>query len=199
MARAGRRPGKADTRAEIVAAAGAAFGELGYEKASIRGIAKRAGVDPALVHHYFADKSDLFLETMTLPVEPGRVEAPVTADGGGFSGERLVEHFLTRWDQGSTDGPGAAFVTLVQAVSSSPRTADAVRRFVADRLTLDEMAGEDDDTRRRRRSLVSSLLLGLAFNRYVVGLEPIASADRADLARWVGPTIDRYASGDLPS
>jgi AcrR family transcriptional regulator len=198
MVRAGRRPGKADTRAEIVAAARSAFAELGYDGASIRGIAKRAGVDPALVHHYFADKSDLFIETMALPMDPAQVQTQVLEGAGGFSGERLVERFLAQWEMGPGGADGLAFITLVQAVAASPRTADAVRQFVNARLTLHGMAGDDESTQRRRRALVSSQLLGLAFNRYVLRLEPIASAARADVARWVGPTIDRYAQSELP-
>jgi AcrR family transcriptional regulator len=198
MARAGRRPGKADTRSEIVEAARAAFAQLGYEGASIRGIAKRAGVDPALVHHYFADKADLFIETMALPMDPHQVAADVVADGREFSGERLVELFLAQWEQGPETGGSASFVTLVQATAASPRTADALREFLNARLTPHGPPGDDEDTQRRRRALISSQLLGLAWVRYVMRQEPIASADRRDVARWVGPTIDRYAAGELP-
>ncbi|HXQ60218.1 MAG TPA: TetR family transcriptional regulator [Acidimicrobiales bacterium] len=197
MARPGRRPGKADTRAEIVAAARAAFAELGYERASIRGIARRASVDPALVHHYFADKSELYIETMHLPIDPHQVQAEVVEGAGGFSGERLVERFLAQWEMQSAGADSTSFVTLAQAVTASPQTADAMREFLNERLTFHGFAGEDDDTQRRRRALVSSQLIGVAWNRYVMRLEPMASADRRDIARWVGPTIDRYARGAL--
>ncbi len=196
-ARPGRRPGKADTRAHIVAAARAAFAELGYERASIRGIARRASVDPALVHHYFADKSELYIETMHLPMDPHQVQADVVGGPGGFSGERLVERFLAQWEMQPAGVASSSFVTLAQAVTASPQTADAMREFLNDRLTFHGIAGEDEDTQRRRRALVSSQLIGLAWNRYVMRLEPMASADRRDIARWVGPTIDRYAQGDL--
>src|ERR1700722_4351025 len=116
MVRPGRRPGKVDTRAEIVTAARAAFAELGYAGASMRGIARRAGVDPALVHHYFADKAALFVETMALPIDPPHGKEGV--DVAGFSGERLVERFLAQWEQG--EGPGSsAFVGLAQAMAAS--------------------------------------------------------------------------------
>jgi len=197
MVRAGRRPGHVDTRAGIVVAARTAFAELGYERASIRGIAKRAGVDPALVHHYFADKSALFIETMDLPMDPQRVQAEVVADGRAFSGERLVERFLAQWERDPGEG-SASFVTMVQAVAASPRTADAMREFLTDRLTPHGRPDEDDGTQSRRRALISSQLLGLGWVRYIMRVEPIATADRHDVARWVGPTIDRYASGELP-
>jgi AcrR family transcriptional regulator len=197
MVRAGRRPGGADTRGEIVAAAAEAFAELGYAGASIRGIAKRAGVDPALVHHYFADKSELFVETMDLPMDPQAVQSEVTAEGRVFSGEHLVDRFLAQWEKGPEGSAAAAFVTFVQAVSASPRTADAVREFLDDRITFQGVAGEDEDIARRRRALISSQLLGVAWVRYLIRAEPMASAERRDIARWVGPTIDRYATGDL--
>jgi AcrR family transcriptional regulator len=199
MVRPGRRPGKVDTRAEIVAAARAAFAEFGYEGASIRGIAKRAGVDPALVHHYFTDKSELFVDTMALPMDPQKVQAQVTADGHGFSGERLVERFLAQWEMGPPGAGSSPFVTLAEAVAASPRTADALREFLSDRLTPVGRPGDDDGTESRRRALISSQLLGLAWVRYVMRVEPIASADRAEVARWVGPTIDRYATDDPPA
>jgi len=198
MVRAGRRPGNVDTRAEIVAAARTAFAELGYQRASIRGIAKRAGVDPALVHHYFTDKSELFIETMDLPMDPQRVQSQVVADGRPFSGERLVERFLAQWEQGPPGVGSPSFLTMVQAVASSPQTADAMREFLSDRLGTHGTAGEDAVTQSRRRALVSSQLLGLGWVRYVMRVEPIATADRADVARWVGPTIDRYVNGQLP-
>jgi AcrR family transcriptional regulator len=199
MVRPGRRPGKVDTRAEIVTAARAAFAELGYERASMRGIAKRAGVDPALVHHYFTDKSALFVETMALPMDPRTVQAQVTGGGHGFSGARLVERFLAQWEMGPPGEGSSSFLALVQAMAASPRTADTMREFLSDRLTPHGRPGDDDDTQKRRRALISSQLLGLAWARYVMRVEPIASAERAEVARWVGPTIDRYANDDLPA
>jgi AcrR family transcriptional regulator len=200
MVRPGRRPGKVDTRAEIVAAAGAAFAELGYEKASIRGIAKRAGVDAALVHHYFADKAALFVETRHLPIDPHDVQTQVSGGGRPFSGERLVERFLAQWESRTNVDDSHSFITFVQAVSASPQAADAMREFLNDRIPLHAgPAGDPDDIddQRRRRSLITSQLLGLGFVRYVMRIEPIASADRRDVARWVGPNLDRYAAAEL--
>jgi AcrR family transcriptional regulator len=197
MARAGRRPGGVDTRAEIVAAAGQAFAELGYDRASIRGIAKRAGVDPALVHHYFADKAALFVETMQLPMDPHQVQAEVMGDGRPFSGERLVERFLAQWETGPPGAAPTAFITLVQAIAASPHTADTVREFLSRRIVPPGAPGEGVALQQRRRALISSQLLGLAWTRYIMRLEPVASAERTVVARWAGPTIDRYAFGDL--
>jgi AcrR family transcriptional regulator len=190
----GRRPGNVDTRAEIIDAARAAFSEDGYAEASLRGIARRAQVDPALVHHYFADKATLFVETMALPIDPRAIKDEVEATG--FSGERLVERFLAQWERNAEPG-SPRFVSLVQAMVASPDVADNMRALLTERLGMHGAPGDDEATQELRRSLVSSQLLGIAWNRYVMPLEPMASASRAEVARWVGPTIDRYATGEL--
>lgn len=190
----GRRPGNVDTRAEIVDAARAAFSEVGYAEASVRAIARRAHVDPALVHHYFADKAALFVETMALPVDPREIKVAVEAKG--FSGERLVERFLAQWEPGEDTG-SPLFLSLAQGMVASPEVADNVRQFMTERVGLHGAPGDDEAAQLRRRSLVSSQLLGIAWTRYVMRLEPMASASRADVARWAGPTIDRYALGPL--
>jgi AcrR family transcriptional regulator len=190
----GRRPGRADTRAGIIDAARAVFHEQGYARASMRAIARRAEVDPALVHHYFADKAELYVQAMSLPLDPRVVKETVQA--AGFSGEHLVERFLAQWEQGP--GPGSpAFVSLAQAMVGSPEVADSMREFLAERIGLHDPFGGDEAEAMRRRSLVSSQLLGLGFTRYVMRMDPIASASRSDVARWAGPTIDRYVSGRL--
>src|SRR5580693_5995693 len=129
MSPAGRRPGGQDTRALILAAAQAEFSDRGYTAATIRRVAARAGVDPALVYHYFADKAGLFVASIDLPVDPRAVQ--VQARQGGLDGARIVERFLAQWED-VEDGrePGARFVTLAQAMSSSPEVARAVREFL---------------------------------------------------------------------
>jgi AcrR family transcriptional regulator len=192
----GRRPGHVDTRAAILEAARATFYEQGYAGASLRAIARRAAVDPALVHHYFADKSALYIEMMALPIDPKAVKAEAAA--GGFSGERLIERFLAQWERGrGTASP--AFVSLAQAMAASPQVAVGMREFIVERVGLEgPFAGDgDQETRMKRQALVGSQLLGLAWARYVMRMEPLASAPRAQVARWAGPTVDRYVSGHL--
>jgi AcrR family transcriptional regulator len=190
----GRRPGSADTRSEIVEAARATFAEDGYAKASIRSIARRAKVDPALVHHYFADKATLFAQTMALPADPKDIAAEASA--GRFSGERLIERFLAQWERDG-DTTSVTFAGLAQAMAASPAVADNVRQFVIERIGLHGMPGDSEETLFRRRSLISSQLLGLAWTRYVMRLEPMASAPRSEVARWAGPTIDRYITASF--
>jgi len=188
----GRRPGGVDTRTEIVHAARAVFAEQGYAEVSMRAIARRAGVDPALIHHYFPDKASLFVETMGLPFDPREIRDEASAEG--FNGALLVERFLAQWEHAGGSG-SQAFVGLAQAMAASPEVAETMRQFVAERVGLHGAPGDSVETQLRRQSLVSSQLLGIAWTRYVMRMEPMASASRAEVARWAGPNIDRYATG----
>lgn len=195
----GRRPGKADTRATILAAANAAFAEEGYAAASLRGIAQRAGVDPALVHHYFDGKPALFIETLGLPRDFTVIQEEVSRSPGS-EGVALVERFLTFWDPDPASGSASSYVSLVQAVSSSSQAAESFKQFMAERIwsrVARDPGNPEDPDWLLRRSLVASQLAGMAFERYVLRLEPMASASPEEVARWVGPTIDQYLEGPL--
>jgi AcrR family transcriptional regulator len=214
MPRPGRRGGDADTRGTIISAARAEFLEHGYNAATIRAIARRAEVDPALIYHFFTDKPTLYAATLHLPRDPREIKDEVratdTPDGGshgaqtrgrpaprdgsgspggqaaGSPGATLVQRFLAQWETGP-GAPGQSFVTVAQATSSSPEVARSVREFLFDRVWGSVGAGADADW---RRTMVSSLLLGMAWNRYVLRTEPIASASLADIAAWFGPLLD---------
>jgi AcrR family transcriptional regulator len=127
MSPAGRRPGGQDTRSLILTAARAEFRDRGYTAATIRQVAKRAGVDPALVYHYFADKAGLFVASISLPADPRAVQEQ--ARRGGLDGARIVERFLAQWEEGVAE-PGQPFITLAQAMTTSPEVATAVRQFL---------------------------------------------------------------------
>ena len=192
----GRRPGKADTRAEILAAADVAFAEDGYAEASLRGIAHRAGVDPALVHHYFDGKAALFVEVMGLPRDFREIRDEVDR-APGSRGSALVDRFLRYWDEEPREGRASSFHSFVQAVCSSDQAADSFKQFLVDRVWSQVARDPDDPEWLVRRSLIGSQLVGLGFQRYVLRLEPLVSAEPAEVARWVGPTIDRYMEGPL--
>jgi AcrR family transcriptional regulator len=192
----GRRPGKADTRAQIVAAAEAAFASEGYAQASLRGIAQRASVDPALVHHYFDGKAALFVEVTGLPRDFREIRDEVDRTPGP-RGTALVDRFLRYWDEEPPEGRANTFLSLMQAVSSSTQAAASFKQFLVDRVWSQVARDPDDPDWLIRRALVGSQLVGLGFQRYVLLLEPLASADPAEVAGWVGPTIDRYMAGPL--
>jgi AcrR family transcriptional regulator len=193
MRRPGRRGGDADTRGAIIDAARAEFLESGYNAATIRAIARRAEVDPALIYHFFTDKPTLYAATLHLPRDPRAIQNEVRGGGGSEQaraarppGAMLVERFLGQWET-APGGPGQSFVTLAQATASSPQVARSVREYLFDRVWGNIPGVADADW---RRTVVSSLLLGMAWNRYILRTEPIASAPLREIADWFGPILD---------
>jgi AcrR family transcriptional regulator len=186
----GRRPGNADTRGEIIEAAKRVFADKGYDGASLRGVAREAGVDPALVHHYFDGKAALFVAAMALPFDPRQVKEH--ASELEYSGSRTIEGFLTMWDH--AEGTGSSFASCMSAMAASSNVADAMREFVNERVwsVLRHNDGETETLRRRRTAMVSSQLMGLAFARYILRVPPMSTASPKQIGRWVGPTLDRY-------
>jgi AcrR family transcriptional regulator len=193
----GRRPGNADTRGEIVEAAKQVFAAKGYDGTSLRAVAREAGVDPALVHHYFDGKASLFVAAMALPFDPRQVRQHAASPD--FSGARTIESFLTMWD--NAEGSGSSFASCVSAMAGSTNVADAIREFVNERVwsvrPLKE--GESEAMAERRTAMVSSQLMGLAFTRYLLRVPPISTASARQIGRWVGPTLDRYLEEPLSS
>ena len=195
MARQGRRPGDPNTRETIVEAAAHTFAEQGYDATTIRAVARAAAVDPALVYHYFGDKAGLFVSAFRLPVDPRQVQLEAQVDGG-ISGARVIERFLAQWERDPAD-PGKEFRTMVEAVGASPEVARTIRQFLTERVWTAPEGTTDLETWSVRRALVSSQLVGAAWARYILQVEPLASASREQVARWIGPTIDRYLAGDV--
>jgi AcrR family transcriptional regulator len=201
MAKVGRRPGKQDTRADIVAAARASFAEHGYERSSMRAIARRAGVDAALVHHYFESKPALFVEALFMRADPRTIAEEIHAEHHNLgAGAELVRAFVGIWDGPAADdaddpdgaGKTSPFVSVVQAVAASPQAADGLREFLTDRIWNYVSRDADPEEAALRHSLIASQLFGLGWTRYVLRLEPFASASIEQLAAWVGPTLDGH-------
>jgi AcrR family transcriptional regulator len=194
--RTGRRPGNPDTREAILSAARDAFAERGYDAASIRAIATRAGVDPALVHHYFGTKEQLFLAAMQLPVNPIEIIRAVGEGDRDGAGERLVRAFLSVWDSPA----GGAAAALLRSAVSSEWGARMLREFVTRQIlrrVLRMLEMEHEPHGNLRVALAASQLVGLAMTRYIVKIEPIASTPRESLVAAVAPTLQRYLTGDV--
>ena len=190
----GRRPGASGTREAILAAAKEAFSAQGYAATSLRGVARAAGVDPSLVTHYFGSKDGLFEAALALPVEPTALVDAVLSGPTSQLGERIVRTFLLVWD--STPGQGPMLAMLRSAVSHEDSAAtlrDLLLRAVLRPVTRGAGADEPD----RRAALLASQVIGLAMTRYVLKLEPIASASADELAPVMGKTLQRYLTGPL--
>jgi AcrR family transcriptional regulator len=210
-ARSGRRAGDSGTREAIVTAARRRFAENGYDGATIRGIAADAGVDPALVLHFHGTKERLFAASLQLTVVPGELITSVLAaerrrlgeEFTGHLGEIVVRSVLTVWEK---EDARASFVGMLRSAATNEQAARMLREFVTTTImtalsqAVGPDAGEPDPaTRRYRASLVASQVIGLAFTRYVLQLAPVTSASAAELVAAIGPTIQRYLTGDLSS
>jgi AcrR family transcriptional regulator len=192
--RPGRRPGESGTRQAILGAARAAFAGDGFDRTTVRGIARAAGVDPALVHHYFGTKEHLFVAAMDLPVDPSAVIPRLLAEGTDGLGERIVAMFLAVWDGPGTPSP---FLALVRSAVSHEAAAAMLREFVSKAVLGRIVAALDVEDGPRRAALVASQLVGLAMVRYVLRLEPLASAPASELVGPLGATVQRYLTGPL--
>jgi AcrR family transcriptional regulator len=196
VVRTGRRPGNQDTREAILSAARDAFAERGFDAASIRTIAAAAEVDPALVHHYFGTKDQLFLAAMQVPIDPNKVIPAVLAGGLVGVGERLVRTLLTVWDS-PVGGAAAAFV---RSAMSNESIARMMREFIVNRIMRRVVTdlGLDPAEGLIRANLVASQMAGLIMMRYIIKAEPLASSSPDYVAALIGPTIQHYLADALP-
>jgi AcrR family transcriptional regulator len=199
--RGGRRAGASGTRAAILESARGRFADHGYDGATIRAIAADAGVDPALVHHFYGSKERLFAAAMRLPVIPSEVLAAAfearVRDQSISAGELMVRTALTAWDSAEIRG---TFLGLLRSALTSERAAAMLREFLADAILrpVARMADSADPAEAAyRAAMVASQMVGLALTRYVLAFEPAAAASADDLAATIGPTLDRYLTGDI--
>ena len=181
MARTGRRPGPARTREKILAAARTQFARSGYDGATIRGIATAARVDPKLVLHYFESKEGIFGAAMDFPFDPAEAIPELLRPG-------LARFFIEIWDSPA----GVRAHAIVRSMVTSERAAALMRDFVTREVLSRVAKALELDHPQVRASLAASQLIGLAMLRYVVKVEPLASAPPARLAAWIGPTLQRY-------
>lgn len=190
--RRGRRSGGEDTRAALVEAARAVFAEQGYQGATVRTIAARAGVDAAMVNHWFGGKQGLFAAAIELPFDPTELIDELVSGDVSTLAERVVRTFVTLWD--THEG---RFATLMLSVASQDMAARMMADFFAGTLFGRVAKTVGADRPDVRAALCGSQVVGLGFVRYVLRLEPIASADVEDLVALVAPTLQRYLTADL--
>ncbi|MGZ4330671.1 MAG: TetR/AcrR family transcriptional regulator [Solirubrobacteraceae bacterium] len=193
--RTGRRPGQeSGTREAIVAAAERLFLERGYEGASMRAIGAAAGVDAALVTHFFGGKANLLAAAVGWPFDPD-VEVPrLLAGGRDQVGRRVVRLFTRTWDDRELRDP---IITLLRAAATEPQAAELVDDMLRTRLFRPLLAALGSDRPDLRANLAASQLVGLGMTRYILGFEPLASARSDRVIAWVAPTVQRYLVGDL--
>ncbi|MEU3186364.1 TetR family transcriptional regulator [Streptomyces sp. NPDC006923] len=189
------RPARGDTgtgpgaREKILASARTEFAERGYDKASVRGIAKAAGVDPALVHHYFGTKDEVFAAAIEVSFEPALVAPALLAGDPDGVGERLARYFIGVWENPATRAP---LLAVIRSALTHEAAAKVLRVFVLRRLLARIAEDLDVPDPTFRAELAASHMIGIAFLRYVIKAEPLASADTEEIITIVAPTLQRY-------
>ncbi|MFE7752830.1 TetR family transcriptional regulator [Streptomyces sp. NPDC057428] len=180
-----------DARTRILEAARAEFAERGYDKTSMRGIAKAAGVDAALVHHYFGTKDEVFAAAVEVFFEPALV-IPSILDGPSEDvGERLARFFIGVWENPVSRAP---LLAIMRSALTHEAAAKVLRGFVLRRLLERIAADLDVPDPTFRAELAASHMIGIAILRYVIQAEPLASADPEKIIAMVAPTLQRYLS-----
>lgn len=206
----GRRPlGSPDARQAVLGAARELFAELGFERTTMRAVAARAGVDPALIYHYFGDKEGLLFAALQPPADAAAVLVGLTAAadrsgadrsgadraGAERTGEELVRRLVGLWE----DRPEVReqMVAIIRAGLSHDRAAGLLRDILSSFILAalgDVLA---DDRRELRAALIGSHIGGLMLARYILKVPGAAVASPEDLVQAVGPTVQRYLTGDI--
>jgi AcrR family transcriptional regulator len=192
--RMGRRPGPTRTREQILAAARASFAKRGYEGTSLRAVAISAGVDPALVRRFFGSKEQLLVAAMRDALLVAEQLDEVFAGRRDKLGARIVDYTLKLWDRPRNR---EVLLAMARTATTNPRGAKLLRDFIGGEI-LKRMADKLDPAEvPLRASLVGSQMIGLIVYRYILKLEPLASASDEELIAAFAPTLQRYLTGKV--
>ena len=195
--RRGRRSAGDHSRDDILAAARKLFAEQGFDGTSLRQVAREAAVDPAMVHHFFKGKDELFASSVELPADPAVFLADVETSSPSRRAEAIVRAVLLLWEGPAHHGLIAFVRGTLGSTAKTALMREMVNRTILTRLMVG-LPGPAQEVR-MRGNLVATQVVGLMLVRYIVRLEPIASATQEDVIRMVAPNIQRYLTGDLDS
>ena len=189
----GRRRAGENTRAALLDAARVEFTERGFDGATVRVIAQRAGVDAAMVNHWFGGKDGLFVAAMEIPFNPAEI-IPRILDGAPEQlAERILRTFLSVWDANG----GGALAALMRSVASHEGAARMMREFISRVIIGRIVSAVAPDRPELRAALCGTQVAGLAMIRYVIRLEPLASAEHDTVVAVIAPNLQRYLTGVL--
>jgi AcrR family transcriptional regulator len=192
--RRGRPPGGTDTRDRILASARDLFSRNGIGNTSIRAVAAAAGVDSALVHHYFGTKEQLFAAAVHIPIDPMEVIGPLREVPVEELGHTIPSILLPLWDS----EVGAAFIARLRSILAGSEV-NLFRTFIQDIIAVEVGARVDNPPGSGiiRIQFVASQLVGVLMARYILQLEPFASLPPQQIAQTIAPNLQRYLTGDL--
>jgi AcrR family transcriptional regulator len=193
--RPGRPPGASDARDKILASARELFSHNGIGNTSIRAIASDAGVDPALVHHYFGTKEKLFTAAINVSFDPAQILGPLRSAPVEELGRILPELILAVWDS----EVGAGLVATLRSALAGDEI-EIFRSFLRD-IVVTELAARVDNPPGSgivRAEFAATQILGVVVARRILELEPMASLPTAQIVDTIAPNLQRYFTGDIP-
>jgi AcrR family transcriptional regulator len=191
--RRGRRQGEPVSRDVVLAAAKKRFASEGYEKTTLRAIARDAHVDPSMVLYLFGSKEELFRESLRLILDPAVLVAAMTGTDGDI-GTRLVQTYLRIWESPDT---AASMRAMLQSATSNTHAHDAFRSFMQN-YVLTAVSGVlgGGEQARLRAMLAASNLVGTAMLRYIIQVPPLATLPGDEIVTLIAPTVTRYLTAD---
>ena len=193
--RRGRREGASGSREHILATARRLFAERGFEGTSLRQVAREAGVDPAMIHHFFKGKDELFALSVALPADPAQVLEGVDQHDPEHRAEAIVRAVLRLWESPAQHSLVAFIRGTIGSKSKTLLLREVVTRTIISRI-MAGIPGPPEEVA-LRGNLVATQMVGLMLVRYVVKLEPLASASPEDVVRLLAPNVQHYLTGEL--
>jgi AcrR family transcriptional regulator len=193
--RPGRPAGASDTRERILTSARELFAQNGIDKTSIRAVAAAAGVDPALVHHYYGSKRQLFAAAIHVPIDPMEVLRPLRDTPVEKLGYTLLSVLVPLWDSEL----GKGFIATIRSLLAGSEVG-LLRSFLQEVIAVEVGARVDNPPGSGliRVQFVASQLVGVVVARYIIELDPFKSLPVEQIAETIGPNLQRYLTGDLP-
>lgn len=194
--RPGRPPGNSDTRERILQSARELFARNGFDKTSIRAIAADAGVDGALVHHYYGTKQQLFAAAIAIPIDPMQVIGPLRDTPVDQIGQVLPSILLPLWDSEL----GKGFIATLRSLLAGADVG-LIRSFLQEVISVEIGSRVDNPpgSGAIRVQFVASQLVGVVMVRYILELQPFAGLAPEVIADTIAPNLQRYLTGDLPA
>ncbi|MFZ2502636.1 MAG: TetR family transcriptional regulator [Nocardioides sp.] len=189
----GRRPGPSAAREEILAAARASFASRGFSGTTIRAVAAEAGVDAALVHHYFGAKDDLFVASLDIPLDPREVLGAAALGPADSAAERLLRTFFAMWEDPKLQPGLLAMARRVLEPDGARLLQDGFLRVVV----MPALAPITPDRAEERIPLVATQILGLITARYVLRVDGLAAEEPERLVARLAPVIQGFLTGPL--
>lgn len=186
----GRRAGHPDTRREILEAARTEFFAAGYGPTSVRAIARKAGVDPALVYHYFTSKHGLFVACLDIAHDPLKIVARLLDGDVASLGPRAVATVLGVWESPS-------WKVLRESVIHDLDLWPVIGGFLSDEVLRRVVTHAAPGDLQWRISGLETQMIGLFAGRYMMRMEPLASLSHDEVVRLVGPVVQHFLTGEV--